>query len=85
MTKYQKNHKDVEFFAPGRKSRVCGSTQATSDFLSIVHYEHPEYTILQLKDLIADRTQFIPNPEAISVLDSYIKLGYENYVPKWRY
>ena len=43
MPKYPKNHKDVEYRVPGRKSRVAGSTKATSDFLAAVHEEHPAH------------------------------------------
>lgn len=35
MPKYPKNYKDVEYFVPGRKRRVAGSTKAVSDFLSL--------------------------------------------------
>ena len=49
MPKYPKNHKDVEYRVPGRKSRVAGSTKATSDFLAAVHEEHPAATIAELR------------------------------------
>ena len=85
MPKYPKNHKDVEFFVPKRKRRVTGSTQATSDFLALVHEANPTLTIEQLKELITDFTKFILMPEAVEVLDAHIKLGYGDYIPKWRY
>jgi len=37
MPKYPKNYKDVEYYVPGRKRRIAGSTKAASDFLAIVH------------------------------------------------
>ncbi len=37
MPKYPKGHADVEYYAPGRKRRVAGSTASTNAFLVIVH------------------------------------------------
>lgn len=85
MPKYPKNFKDVEYFAPGRKRRVAGSTKAVSDFLSIVHEDYPMLTIQQIRELITDRTRYIPNPDAIEVLNAYIKAGYGDYIPNWKY
>lgn len=85
MPKYPKNFKDVEYFVPGRKRRVAGSTKATSDFLALVHLDNPGLTISQLLEIITDKTQFILNPEAVAVLDAHIKAGYGNHVPTWRY
>ncbi|WP_417342052.1 hypothetical protein [Evtepia gabavorous] len=85
MPKYPKNYKDVEYFVPGRKRRVAGSTKAVSDFLSIVHEDYPTFTIKQIRELISDRTRYITDPEAIEVLDAYIKAGYGDHVPNWRY
>lgn len=84
MPRYPKNHKDVEYYVPGRKSRVAGSTKATSDFLAIVHQENPAATISMLREIITDKTRFIRNPEAVEVLDAHIKAGYGNHVPNWR-
>lgn len=85
MPKYPKNHKDVEYFVPGRKRRIAGSTRAVSDFLSIVHEDYPTLTVRQIRELISDRTRYIPDPEAIAVLDAYIKVGYGDHIPNWRY
>lgn len=76
---------DVEYRVPGQKRPVSGSTKATSDFLAIVHEDHPGATITELRDMISDRGQFIPDPEALRVLDDHIKAGYGNRVPNWRY
>lgn len=84
MPRYPKNHKDVEYYVPGRKSRVAGSTKATSDFLAIVHQENPAATVSMLWEIITDKTRFIRNPEAVEVLDAHIKAGYGNHVPNWR-
>lgn len=85
MPKYPKNHKDVEYYVPGRKRRITGSTKATSDFLALVHLDRPGLTISQLREIITDKTQFILNPEAVSVLDAHIEAGYGNHIPVWRY
>ena len=88
MPRYPKDHKDVVFYAAKGKSkkpkRITGSTKATNDFLVIVHEEHPDMTISQLRDLLLDKTKFIYNPEAIAVLDAYIKAGLSELVPGWR-
>mgnify|MGYP001034650619 CR=1 FL=1 len=84
MPKYPKNHKDVEYYAPGRKRRVAGSTKATSDFLAIVHADNPTATISQLRDILADRRRYISAPEALAVMDAHIQAGYGDYIPDWR-
>ncbi len=84
MPKYPKNYKDVEYYVSGRKRRVSSSTKAVSDFLAIVHEENPTFTIRQLRDLLTDRSRYIPDHEAIGVLDAHIKAGYGDHVPNWR-
>lgn len=84
MPKYPRNHKDIEYFVSGRKRRVAGSTKAVNDFLVIIHEENPTFTVRQLRDLITDRSQYIPNYGAIEVLDAHIKAGYGDYVPEWK-
>ena len=69
MPKLPKNFKDVEYYVRGRKRRIAGSTKATSDFLALVHSEHPTATISQLREIITDRTQYILCPEALEVLE----------------
>lgn len=85
MPKYPKNYSDIEFHVPGRKKKLTGSTRATSDFLAIVHEDNPTLTIRQLRELISDSSRFIPEPEAIRVLDAHIKAGYGDTIPDWRY
>ena len=85
MPRYPKNYKDVEYFVPGRKRRIAGSTVATRDFLAIVHEEHPTATIAQLRAIITDKTQYIRNPEAVEVLAVHIAAGYGDRIPDWRY
>lgn len=77
---------DVEYWAHRgkRKRPIAGSTKATSDFLVIVHEEHPCCTIAQLRDLLTDRTQYILEPEAVAVCDAYIKAGEGDVIPRWR-
>lgn len=84
MPKYPKNHKDVEYYVPGRKKRISGSTRFASDFLAAMHQDHPAFTIRQLRELISDRSRYIPDPEAIEVLDAHIRAGYGDLVPEWR-
>lgn len=84
MPRYTKNYVDVEYYAPGRKKRVSGSTVATELFLVYVHEENPDLSFKQLKALIGNRQLFIKNPDAERVLDDYIKAGYGDYVPEWR-
>ena len=85
MTKYPKNHSDIQYYVPGRKRRVAGSTHAISNFLAIVHEENPSATIAQLREIITDKTRYIPVPEAVAVLDAHIAAGYGGCVPDWRY
>lgn len=84
MPRYPKNFKDVEYYAPGRKRRIAGSTKATSDFLALVHADHPEATISQQRDLLTDRTRYVLEPEAVAVLDAYIAKGYGGHIPNFR-
>lgn len=76
---------DACFFSssPKRKRPIAGSTIATMDFLVWLHGEHPDYTINRLRALLLDRTQFLPQPEAVAVLDKYIKIGEGEHVPRW--
>lgn len=85
MPKYPKNHMDVEYYVPGRKRRVTGSTLATFNFLTLVHEDNPTLTISQLRALITDKTKFILDPEAVAVLDAHIKAGYGDHIPPWKY
>lgn len=85
MPRYPKNCKDVEYYVPGRKRRIAGSTKATSDFLAIVHEENPTATIAQLREIITDKTRYIRKPEAVTVLAAHIAAGYGDHVPNWRY
>ena len=84
MPRYPKNHVDVEYYAPGRKRRVSGSTVATSLFLTIIHEENPTLSIAQIRALISDRDLYLRNPDAEKVLDDYIAAGYGDLVPNWR-
>lgn len=84
MPKYPKNFKDVEYFVPGRKRRITGSTKATSDFLAAVHEEHPAATIAELREIITDRTRYILEPDAVAVLDAHIQAGHGGNIPDWR-
>lgn len=83
MPKYPKNHKDVKYYVPRRKTALTGSTKATSDFLAILHEENPDLTISQLRQLLTDK--YIVSPEALAVLDVHIKAGYGDTIPPWRY
>lgn len=85
MPKYPKNHKDVAYYVHGRKRKIVGSTKATSDFLALIHEENPALTILQLRELLSDRSKYIFSPEVIAVLDTHIKAGYGEHIPEWRY
>ena len=73
------------YYVAGKKRPIARSTPATLHFLALAHLEHPTRTINQLRCLITDKTQYIPNPEAVEVLDVHIKRGYGNNVPTWRY
>ena len=79
------NAADAWFFSsnPKRKKPIAGSTIATMDFLVAVHEEYPDYTINQLRALLTDRTKFLPQPEAVAVLDAYIRIGEGEHVPRW--
>lgn len=84
MPRYPKNHKDVEYYVRGRKRRVSGSTVATERFLVMVHQDHPDATISQLREIITDKTKYILCPEGLAVLDDHIKAGYGDHIPNWR-
>lgn len=84
MPKYPKKYKDIEYYVPGRKRPIAGSTRATYDFLVVVHENNPTLTIKQLCELITDRSKYIFQPEAMEVLNAYIKAGYGDCVPTWR-
>lgn len=75
---------DVEYFVPGRERPVAGSTVATSDFLAVVHDLNPDATVAELRAILTDRSKWLPNPEAIAVLDAHIGAGCGDYVPNWR-
>lgn len=84
MPRYPKNYKGAEYYAPRRKRPIAVSTIATSEFLAMVHKTFPTFTISQLKEVISDRRKYIVFPEALEVLDVYIKAGYGDHIPKWR-
>ncbi len=84
MPKDPKNFKDVQYYIPGRKRPVAGSSKATNDFLVAVHELYPKATIAELRDILTDRSQWIFNPETVEVLDAHIKVGAGNRVPDWR-
>lgn len=75
----------VDYRVPGRKRPVASSTKATSDFLALVHEEHPAATVSELREIITDETKYIIEPDAVAVLDAHIKAGYGDVVPNWRY
>ena len=85
MSKH-KNRNDATFYAhtKKRKKPIAGSTTATSLFLVAVHEEHPTFTVAQLRELLTDKTQYILEPDAVAVLDAYIKIGESNIIPNWR-
>ena len=84
MPKYPKSHQDVEYYAPGRKRRVAGSTAATSGFLVAILQAYPTATISRLREIITEKDKYILEPGAVAVLDAYIKAGCGDYVPNWR-
>jgi hypothetical protein len=86
MSYTRKGTSGVQFFARNKKRKrpIAGSTVATSHFLVWLHEERPDYTINQLRALLLDRRQFLPHPEALAVLDAYIKVGEGDVVPRWR-
>lgn len=75
----------TNYHVRGRKRPVAQSTVATGHFLALVHEDNPTMTVSQLRDLLTDKTKFIPSTEAVAVLDAHIKAGYGDYVPVWRY
>ncbi len=84
MSKYPKNYTDIEYYVKDRKKKIAGSTKAVRDFLAVVHENNPEFTIKQLRDLIMDESKYIPDYEAVGVLDAYISRGYGDHVPDWK-
>lgn len=86
MGKRKRIKNDISFFAhdPNRKKPITWSTQATNDFLVLIHNAYPGLSIGQLRDMLMDKTQFIYNPEAIAVLDAYIRVGEKEEIPNWK-
>ncbi len=84
MPRRRRNCPDIEFFAPGRKRRIAGSTKATNDFLVLVHKQNSNATIAELRAILTNRNIWLLNPGAVAVLDAYIRAGFGNYVPDWR-
>ena len=84
MAKHRRSIRDMEHRVADKKRPVAGSSMATSDFLAIIHEQNPTATIAQLRAIITDRSLWLPNPEAIAVLDAHIKAGYSDFVPNWR-
>lgn len=76
---------DVQYYAHNRNRRkpIAGSTTATEWFLVVVHEDYPEYTISQLRKVLTDKRKYIYNPEAVAVLDAYIKIGEGDIVPNF--
>ncbi len=85
MKKRRKNVGDVHFWSKSekRKRPITTATTATSEYLAAVHEQHPRATIRELRDLLSDRRRYIQDPEALAVLDAYIKAGEGETVPRW--
>ena len=79
------NAADAHYYASSgkRKRPIAGSSIVTMNFLVCLHEMYPDDTINQLRALLMDRTQFLPQPEAVAVLDAYIKIGEGDTVPRW--
>ena len=82
----RKGKGDVWYFTRNgkRKKPIATSTVATQDWLIFLHEQHPKRTIQELRDYITDKRRAIHNPEALAVLDAYIKVGEGDVVPHWR-
>lgn len=76
---------DVYFWSHTAKRRkpIVEATTATSEYLAAVHEQHPRATIRELRDLLNDKKRYIRDPEALAVLDAYIKAGEGDTVPRW--
>lgn len=85
MARYKKGL-GYAYFAQNRKRKrpIAEATPATNFFLVCVHELYPEYTINQLRQLITDRSKYILEPEAVAVLDAYIRIGEGDIIPRWR-
>jgi len=83
--KRSKQDGDVLFWSHTSKRRkpIAKATTATSEFLAAVHEQHPRATIRELQDLLNDKKRYIHDPEALAVLDAYIKAGEGDTVPRW--
>lgn len=97
MPRYPKGQSDAEYYVRLKKPRkrkdgrvcwykkVAGSTTSTSKFLALVHLDHPDKTVAELRAMLCDPAQFVYAPEAVAVLDAHIAAGYADMVPNWRY
>ena len=88
MRKCRGNVGDVQFWLLSAKRKrpittATTATTATSEYLVAIHEQHPRATIRELRDLLSDRRRYIPDPEALAVLDAYIKAGEGETVPRW--
>lgn len=82
MPKIKRN--DVEYYVRGRKKPIAYSTKATSDFLVMISKQHPNMTIAEIRKELADSNKWIPNYEAIAVIDKYLEYESEDYIPVFR-
>ena len=76
---------DVGWYADGKKKPIAYSTTATSHFLAIIHEMYPTATVNKIKDMLTDKNKYLPNPEALAILEAYIKAGEGEKIPRWRY
>ena len=74
---------DVIYRVPVRKKPLTRSTKATSDFLAMVHQQYPKETIAELRNRITNRSHYLPNPDAIQILDDHVNAGYGAKIPNW--
>lgn len=84
MAKRRRGIGDVEYHVFGKKRPVAGSSVATSDFLAAVQDLHPTATIDQLRAILSDRSQWLPNLDVLATLDAHIEAGYGSYISHWR-
>lgn len=83
MAEQSKSKREAFYYIPGRSQAVTWSTKATSEFLALVHRQHPGATISQLREILTSEDNTTLHSAAVAVLNAYIRAGQSDYIPDW--
>ena len=68
---------------PWQKEPGGESDKGSRALPAIVHGADPAATIRQIQDIMTDRRNYIPDYEAMTVLERHIAVGYGGHIPDW--